>query len=105
MLNDSRRRGVLLRANVMWHGTVPLVLNYRYCDVNETLRFLLANVSRDWRSLVDLFLSLSAFEPSAVLIEKHESEFDAIGQRLIFSSREVVEWFRRTSRVQSKGAN
>jgi hypothetical protein len=54
--------------------------------------------------VVDLFLSLSAFEPSAVLIEKHESEFDAIGQRLIFSSLEVVEWFRRTSRVQSKGA-
>jgi len=55
--------------------------------------------------VVDLLLSLSAFEPSAVLIEKHESEFDAIGQRLIFSSLEVVEWFRRTSRVQSKGAN
>jgi hypothetical protein len=54
--------------------------------------------------VVDLFLSLSAFEPSAVLIEKDESEFDAIGQRLIFSSLEVVEWFRRTSRVQSKGA-
>jgi hypothetical protein len=43
------RRGVLLRANVLWPGTVPLVLNYRYCDANDTLRFLLANVSRDWR--------------------------------------------------------
>jgi len=28
VLNDSRRRSVLLRANVMWSGTVPLVLNY-----------------------------------------------------------------------------
>src|SRR5262249_35727373 len=34
--------------------------------------------------VVDVLLSLSAVEPSAVLIEKRESEFDAIGQRLIF---------------------